>query len=279
MTLAAEPARPLEEPQHHVHLRRGDVGRYVLLPGDPGRCALIASRFEDARLVAKNREYETWTGSLDGEPVSVTSTGIGCPSSAIAVEELARIGADTFIRVGTSGGMQPGMRSGELAIVSGAIRDEGTSSHYLPIEFPAVADLEVVLALREAARRTGALARVGISQSKDSFYAELEPDRQPIAPQLREQWDAYVAGGAICSEMEAAAIFVVASILRVRAGGLMICFGAPDLSEEQLEADAARFNLDPLLDTAVEALRVLIAGDRVAAAGEGRRPAGAAGAR
>jgi uridine phosphorylase len=279
VTLAAEPARPLEEPQHHVQLRRGDVGRYVLLPGDPGRCALIASRFEDARLVAKNREYETWTGSLDGEAVSVTSTGIGCPSSAIAVEELARIGADTFIRVGTSGGMQPGMRSGELAIVSGAIRDEGTSSHYLPIEFPAVADLEVVLALREAARRTGALARVGISQSKDSFYAELEPDRQPIAPQLREQWDAYVAGGAICSEMEAAAIFVVASILRVRAGGLMICFGAPDLSEEQLEADAARFNLDPLLDTAVEALRVLIAGDRVAAAGEGRRPAGAAGAR
>ncbi len=249
------------EPLHHIGLRPGEVGRYVLLPGDPGRCALIASRFDDARLVAKNREYETWTGALDGVPVSVTSTGIGCPSAAIAVEELVKAGADTFIRVGTSGGMQPGMQTGELAIVSAAIRDEGTSTHYLPIEFPALADLDVVLALREAARRTGALARVGVSQSKDSFYAELEPDRQPVAPQLREQWNAYIAGGAISSEMEAAAIFIVASILRVRAGGVMVCFGAPDMTPEEAAASAGRFTLEPLLDTAVEALRVLIARD------------------
>jgi uridine phosphorylase len=252
------------EPLHHIAVRPGEVGRYVLLPGDPGRCERIAARFDDARLVARNREYETWTGTLHGVAVSVTSTGIGCPSAAIAVEELVKAGADTFIRVGTSGGMQPGMRSGELAIVSAAIRDEGTSVHYLPIEFPAVADLDVVLALREAAQRTGAPARVGVSQSKDSFYAEVEPERQPTAPALVEQWNAYVAGGAICSEMEAAAIFVIASILRVRAGGVMVCFGAPDMSPDEVETAAARFTLDPLIDTAVEALRVLIERDRAA---------------
>jgi len=262
MTAApVESPRPDVEPQHHLALRHGDVGRYVLLPGDPGRCERIASRFDDARMVAKNREYETWTGTLDGAKVSVTSTGIGCPSATIAVEELVKLGADTFIRVGTSGGMQPGMRTGELAIVSAAIRDEGTSRHYLPIEFPAVADLDVVLALREAARRTGALARVGISQSKDSFYAELEPDRMPTAPELHEQWQAYIAGGAISSEMEASAIFIVAAIHRVRAGGLMVCFGSPDMTEEEAEATRADFSLDPLIDTAVEGLRVLIERD------------------
>lgn len=253
------------EVQHHIALRRGDVGRYVLLPGDPGRCERIASRFDEPRLVAKNREYETWTGSLGGVPVSVTSTGIGCPSSAIAVEELVRCGADTFIRVGTGGGMQPGMRTGELAIVTAAVRDEGTSQHYLPLEFPAVADLDVVLALREAARRTGALSREGVSQSKDSFYGEVEPERMPIAPELLEKWAAYIAGGAITSEMEAATIFIVSAILRVRAGGLMACFGSPSMTAEEAAASAADFTLDPLIDTAVEALRVLIERDGAAA--------------
>jgi len=250
-----------EEPQHHIGLRPGDVGRYVLLPGDPGRCERIASRFDDPRLVARNREYETWTGTLGGVPVSVTSTGIGCPSAAIAVEELVRCGADTFIRVGTSGGMQPGMVTGELAIVTAAIRDEGTSSHYLPIEYPALADIDVVLALREAARRTGALAREGVSQSKDSFYSEVEPERMPVAPKLHEAWQAYIGGGAISSEMEASAIFIVAAIQRVRAGGLMVCVGNPEMTREEAEASMAGFTLDPLIDTAVEALRVLIERD------------------
>lgn len=251
--------------QHHVGLRRGDVGRYVLLPGDPGRCERIASRFDNPRKVAVNREYETWTGTLGGVPVSVTSTGIGCPSAAIAVEELVRCGADTFIRVGTSGGMQPGMVTGELAIVTAAIRDEGTSRQYLPIEYPALADLDVVLALREAARRTGARARAGVSQSKDSFYSEVEPDRMPVAPELREAWNAYIGGGAISSEMEASAIFIVAAIQRVRAGGVMVCVGNPDMSDEEVAASMAGFTLDPLIDTAVEALRVLIERDAAAA--------------
>ena len=141
--------------QHHIHLQPEDVGRYVLLPGDPGRCEIIAKHFDNPIHVATNREYVTYTGMLDGVKVSVTSTGIGCPSAAIAVEELARIGADTFIRVGTSGAIAPGIKTGDLAIVSGAIRDEGTSSHYLPIEFPAVADFQVVAALRRAAIKRG----------------------------------------------------------------------------------------------------------------------------
>ncbi len=247
--------------QHHIALRTGDIGRYVLLPGDPGRCERIASRFDNARLVAHNREYETWTGTLGGVPVSVTSTGIGCPSAAIAVEELVRCGADTFIRVGTSGGMQPGMLTGELAIVTAAIRDEGTTSHYLPIEFPALADVDVVLALREAARRTGATAREGVSQSKDSFYGEVEPERMPIAPHLEERWQAFIRGGAITSEMEASAIFIVAAIQRVRAGGLMVSVGNPTLTQEEVATSMAGFSLDPLIDTAVEALRVLIERD------------------
>ena len=137
----------------HLHIKEGDVGRYVLLPGDPGRCEKIAAYFDDAHFVSQNREYVIWTGSLLGEKVSVASTGIGCPSTAIAVEELVDVGADTFIRVGSSGAMQAQARMGDVAVITGAIRDEGTTSHYLPMEFPAIADLDVVTALRDSARQ------------------------------------------------------------------------------------------------------------------------------
>jgi len=250
-----------DDVMHHIGLRPGDVGRYVLLPGDPGRCERIASRFDDPRFVVRNREYETWTGTLSGVPVAVTSTGIGCPSTAIAVEELQMCGADTFIRVGTAGGMQPGMQTGELAIVTAAIRDEGTTSHYLPMGFPAIADVDVVLALREAARRTGALAREGVSQSKDSFYGEIDPGRMPVRERLEERWQSFIQGGAICSEMEAAAIFIIASIQRTRAGGIMACVGNPDMTEAEATASMAGFDLDQVIDTAVEGLRVLIERD------------------
>jgi uridine phosphorylase len=248
----------------HTRLSRGDVGRYVLLPGDPGRCEPIASRFTDARLVASHREYTTWSGTLDGELVTVTSTGIGCPSTAIAAEELVQVGAGTLIRVGTSGGMQPGTRQGDLAVVTAAIRDEGTTMHYVPEGFPALADVDVVVAVRDSARALGHRHRLGVTQSKDSFYGEVEPDRMPLARQLHQRWDAWVAGGAICSEMECAALFVVAAIHRVRAGGLMIMSGGPDV-----EPSDTPFTLDPLLDTAVESVRLLIARDR-ARAGDAR---------
>ena len=199
--------------EHHIQLEAGDVGRYVLMPGDPGRVEVIAKHLDNAVHVATNREYVTYTGYLDGVKVSVTSTGIGCPSAAIALEELVRVGADTFIRVGTSGAIQPGTSSDELAIITGAIRDEGTSIHYMPPEFPAVANLEIVQALRRAATATKTPFRLGITQSKDSFYGEVEPERSAVPDRLLARWKAWEIGGAICSEMESSTLFVVASIL------------------------------------------------------------------
>ena len=239
--------------QYHLQLQRGDVGKYVLLPGDPGRCEPISRLFDNPKLVATNREYVTYTGTLDGVPVSVTSTGIGCPSAAIALEELVKCGADTFIRVGTSGHIQKDIKSGELAVVSAAIRDEGTSRHYMPIEFPAIADIDVVLALQVAAKKTGATFRTGITQSKDSFYGQHEPERMGVAKDLLERWKAWEIGGALCSEMEASALFVIASMLRVRAGGVMMVHGKEPMPP-----------LDILLSTAVQALRELIANDKAA---------------
>ena len=138
--------------QYHIQVAAGEVGRYVIMPGDPKRCVKIAQYFDDPVLIADNREYITYTGTLDGVKVSVTSTGIGGPSAAIAMEELVRCGADTFLRIGTCGGMQKEVKSGDVVIATGAIRMEGTSREYAPIEFPAVADLEVANALVEAVR-------------------------------------------------------------------------------------------------------------------------------
>lgn len=252
--------------QHHIHLKPGDVGRYVFLPGDPGRCEKIASYFDDAHFVAQKREYVTYTGTLLGEKVSVTSTGIGCPSTAIAVEELVAIGADTFIRIGTSGGMQPFCKTGDVAVLTGAIRDEGTTLHYLPVEFPAVANLDVVLALQEGAKRSQIPAHLGVSQSKDSFYGEVEPHRMPLSGHLLDRWKAWVDGGAICSEMEAAAIFILASMYRKRAGGVMLMAGADmdssTASKEELEKASVLFDVNRAIKVAVEGLKVLIEKDR-----------------
>jgi uridine phosphorylase len=247
--------------QYHVQLKSGDVGRYVLLPGDPGRCERIAAYFDSPKFISQNREYTTYTGTLLDEKVSVVSTGIGCPSTAIAVEELIRIGADTFIRVGTSGGMQPETKTGDIAIVTGAIRDEGTTRHYLPIEFPAVADVDVVLALREGVENLGFPHLVGIAQSKDSFYGEVEADRMPVSDELKKRWMAWVKGGAICSEMEAAAIFIISSIHRKRAGGvmMMVCAGE---GLPETEAEKELFHGDRAIKTAIEGLKILIEKDR-----------------
>jgi uridine phosphorylase len=250
----------MERPEvlYHIQMKAGDVGRYVFLPGDPARTEKIASYFDNPRLVANNREYRTYTGTLAGEKVSVTSTGIGCPSAAIAVEELAMIGADTFIRVGTSGGMQPHLKPGELAIITAAIRDEGTSKQYMPVEFPAVADVEVVTALREAATRLGNPHHLGIAHSKDSFYGQHQPERMPVGNYLKDRWKAWKAGGAICSEMEAATIFIVSSILGKRAGGIMLIVANQE-SEEPMEPV---HDLTGLIETSIEAVKILIARDK-----------------
>ncbi len=237
--------------QYHTQTAVGDVGRYVLMPGDPGRVPLIAAHLDDAKHVATNREYVTYTGWLNGVKVSVTSTGIGCPSSAIAVEELYRSGADTFIRVGTSGSLQPGTKSNDLAVVTGAIRHEGTSSHYLPIEFPAVCDLQIVQAMKAAVEKLGVRYQIGISHSKDSFYGEVEPERSAVSEELKELWRAWQIGGAICSEMEISTICIVSSMLRARAGGIMAMHGEGEFGP-----------LDGLIVAAVESVRELIEMDR-----------------
>lgn len=249
------------EVQYHIQMKKGDVGRYVFLPGDPGRTDHIAKLFDDPKLIASNREYRTWTGTVNGEKVSVCSTGIGGPSTAIAVEELIAIGADTFIRVGTSGGMQPEQVPGELAITLAAIRDEGTSMHYLPPEFPAVADINVIEALRQAAINLDVPYRVGITQSKDSFYGQHEPERMPVSDRLLQRWKAWKMGGAICSEMEAATLFILGNIYRVRTGGIMLVAANQESDDPNVGVVE---DLTNILAVSIEAVKLLIEEDKKA---------------
>ena len=250
--------------QFHLHIKPGEIGRYVLLPGDPGRCEKIAAYFEDAHFVAQNREYVIWTGTLDGEKVSVCSTGIGSPSAAIAIEELVDCGADTLIRVGSAGAMQPDTRMGDLAIITGAIRDEGTSPQYLPIEFPAVANPDVIQALRSAAAGMGVRHHVGITQSKDSFYGEVERNRMPLAAHIEERWKAFIAGGAIASEMESSILFILAALYRKRAGSIVLLINDADLAEKPEDGakHMAEFDPDLVIRVAVESLKLLIHQDQ-----------------
>lgn len=174
----------LKEKQYHINMKQGDVGKYVLLPGDPKRCKLIAKYFDDAVLVADNREYVTYTGYLDGEKVSVTSTGIGGASTSIAVEELYKIGADTFIRIGTCGGIDLSVESGSLVVATSAIRMEGTTKEYAPIEFPAVADFEIVTELVNSCKERNEKFHVGVVECKDSFYGQHDPETKPVSYEL-----------------------------------------------------------------------------------------------
>jgi uridine phosphorylase len=249
--------------QYHLQCGPGDVGGYVLTPGDPARCARIAERLDEARLVAANREFTTWTGRLDGVPVSATSTGIGGPSAAIAVEELCNLGAHTLLRVGTCGGMQPQVRWGDLVVASAAVRDEGTTAQYVPAGYPAVAHGDAVHALRAAAADRVGPHHVGVVQSKDSFYGEMEPGRMPVAADLQARWEGWIRAGVLASEMECATLFVVAAVRRVRAGAVLVCVNETPLQRQM--PPPAELPLDALLDTAVAALRQLIARDRAAA--------------
>lgn len=207
--------------QYHVELSKGDVGRYVILPGDPGRVEVIAAFLDHPVKVASHREYVTYTGTLDGTKVSVTSTGIGGPSTAIAAEELIAVGADTFIRIGTAGMIQDYFDLNDCIIATGAVRDEGTTRQYIPLAYPAVAHYQVVTALQYAAEKCGKVSHTGIVQSKDAFYGEAEPESMPNEDMLRSQWQAWKRGQVLASEMEAAALFIVSSIRKVRAGCIL----------------------------------------------------------
>ena len=246
--------------QYHLQIRRGDVGRYVILPGDPKRCAKIAAFFQDAGLVADSREYVTYTGYLDGVKVSVTSTGIGGPSASIAMEELVQCGADTFLRVGTCGGIDLDVKGGDIVIATGAVRMEGTSREYAPIEFPAVADLEVTNALAAAGRELGFVCHTGIVQCKDAFYGQHEPERMPVSYKLLNKWEAWKRLGCKASEMESAALFVAASHLRVRCGSVFLVMGNQERQAAGLENRIVHDTEAPIR-VAVEALRRLIRQD------------------
>lgn len=247
--------------QYHIQVAAGEVGRYVILPGDPKRCAKIARYFENPVLIADNREFVTYTGTLDGEKVSVTSTGIGGPSASIAMEELHRCGADTFIRIGTCGGIQTEVKSGDIIVATGAVRMEGTSREYAPIEYPAVPNLDVTLALREAAQKKGYPVHTGVVQCKDSFYGQHEPEVKPVSYELMNKWEAWKRMGCLASEMESAALFIVAGHLRVRAGSCFLVVANQEREKLGLENPVVH-DTDGAIQVAVEAIRSMIRNDK-----------------
>lgn len=249
------------EKQFHIHCVEGDIGKYVILAGDPGRIPAIAEHFDDAKQVAYNREYNIYTGYLEGVKVTACSTGIGGPSTAIAVEELHNLGADTFIRTGTCGGIDLDVQSGDIVIATGAIRYEHTSMEYAPIEFPAVADFDVVAALKSASLELGNRTSVGIVQCKDSFYGQHSPEKSPVSYELLNKWESWKRLGVKASEMESAALYVIASALKCRAGS---CFHVIWNQEREKAGLDQKMSEDTSMSVkvAIEAMRKIILQDK-----------------
>ncbi len=246
---------------YHIGLDETLGCRYAILPGDPARAEKIAAFLDEPKFAGRNREYTSYTGSLEGEAVLVMSTGMGGPSTAIAVEELHKIGTDTMIRIGTCGGIDLKVKGGDLVIADAAVRMDGTGNEYLPIEFPASANFYVTSALLKAAEASGRDVHIGVVQCKDSFYGQHEPERMPVSYELLNKWEAWKKAGVLGSEMESAALFLVAHCLGVRAGSIFNVIwnkdrqklGMPD--EECHDTTAA-------CKAAVEAVRILILEDR-----------------
>ena len=249
--------------QFHIACAQGDIGRYCILPGDPGRVPAIAALFDDAKQIAYNREFNVWTGTLLGEKVTACSTGIGGPSASIAMEELHKCGADTFIRTGTCGGIDLNVQSGDVVVATGAIRYEHTSREYAPIEFPAVADFQVTNALVEATKKLSFPLHTGIVQCKDSFYGQHDPAASPVYYELQQKWESWKRLGGKASEMESAALFVVAAALGCRCGS---CFHVVWNQEREAAGLDQKMSEDTSssVKVSVEALKLLIEADRKA---------------
>lgn len=246
--------------EFHIKLKKGDVGRYCILVGDPGRCELVSKYFDSPVHMGQNREFNIYNGYLEGEKITVCSTGIGGPSTSIAVEELFNCGADTFIRCGTCGGIDLHVQSGDIVVATGAIRFEHTSREYAPIEYPAVSDLDIAYSLREAALEMGKRTHTGVVQCKDSFYGQHCPERMPVSYELLNLWDAWKRLGVKASEMESSALFVIADALKCRAGA---CFHVIWNQEREL-AGLDQFkdeNIDSAVKVAVEGMRKIILKD------------------
>ena len=247
----------MPEKEYHIQLEKGDVGRYVLLPGDPGRVPKIAAYLDKAEKVAQNREYTTYTGEIDGIKVSVTSTGIGCPSAAIAIEELARVGADTFIRVGTAGTLQDNINLGDLIISTATVREDGTSLQYVPLNYPAVADFRLTMALYEASRKLGYNAHLGITQTKDAFFTEEDDPRLPRYEAIRERWQTWQKANVLASSMESSAIFVISSIRGLRAAEILAIIGST-FSDKPIQK---KVGIEEAIKTSIEAIKIIAAAD------------------
>lgn len=247
--------------QYHTGVGPADIGKYVIMPGDPKRCSKIAEYFENPKLVADVREFVTYTGTLAGEKVSVTSTGIGGPSASIAIEELSKCGAHTFIRIGTCGGMQEEVLGGDVVIATGAVRMEGTSREFAPIEYPAVADINIVNALMDSAREMKVPHHVGVVQCKDSFFGQHEPEVMPVSYELENKWQAWLRMGCLASEMESAALFIAGSFLRVRVGSCFLVVANQERAKKGLPNKQAH-DTDVAIRVAVEALKKMIERDR-----------------
>jgi uridine phosphorylase len=213
-------------PQYATRLSPGDVAPYVLLPGDPGRVHVVAEHWDESHKVAENREYVTYTGVYKGAPISCTSTGIGCPSAAMAMEELARVGATTFLRIGTCGTFQDHVANGDIVIFDSAMRYEGTSHLYVPPEFPAVASHEVVSALIKAGEKLRYTCHVGTTRTADTFYATHPRPGSSYNDYWQSGWREFFPDlkrmNVVAAEMEASIIMVLARIWNLRAGGIAV---------------------------------------------------------
>lgn len=249
------------EKMYHIGLSKEDIkgAKYAILPGDPGRVPKIAGCLNNPKRICVNREYTSYLGELEGEPVLVMSTGMGGPSTAIAVEELAQIGIENLIRIGTSGGMQLDVSAGDIVIAQAAIRQEGTSKEYVPVEFPAVADIDLINHLKKAAEELGYKNHTGIVHCKDSFYGQHDPERMPVSYELENKWNAWIKAGALCSEMETASLYTVASTLRLKAAAVLLVIWNQEREKQGLPQDRD-FDVDKEIFVAIRAISNKIKG-------------------
>lgn len=248
-----------DQQQYHLPIAPGDVGEFCILPGDPGRCEKIVRYLDTPVHVGQNREYNVWNGKLNGKTVTVCSTGIGGPSTAIAVEELAACGVRTMIRIGTCGGIALPVECGHLVVATGAVRQDGTSHEYAPPEFPAVPSAPVLFALMQAAEASGIPFHTGVVQSKDSFYGQHSPTRMPVASALQAKWEAWKRLGVLASEMEASTLFTVGATLGLQTGAVFHVVWNQERADAGLDTDAQEsHDTDAAIRVAVDAIRRLI---------------------
>lgn len=250
-----------KDKMYHIGLTKEDIqgAKYAILPGDPGRVPKIAEHLNNPIKLCTNREYTSYLGELEGQKVLVMSTGMGGPSTAIAVEELKLIGIENLIRIGTSGGMQLNISAGDIVVAQAAVRQEGTSKEYVPVEFPAVANFELTQALKQAADELGYKNHIGVVHCKDSFYGQHSPKRMPVAYDLEHKWQAWIKAGVLCSEMETSALFTVASVLKLKAAAVLLVVWNQEKERKGL-AQETSFDVDKEIFVAIRAISNIIKG-------------------